>query len=80
MTKQEIKILDEKELMTLIDPLSLPIVDGVDFTSDEEDDDLDDDMGGNTPPGDGTEKRTQRRNVTKKWWAVSARLSAWRKS
>ena len=65
MTKQEIKILDEKELMTLIDPLSLPIVDGVDFTSDEEDDDLDDDMGGNTPPGDGTEKRTQRRNVTK---------------
>ena len=45
MTKKEINILDDKELMTLIDQISMPIVDGVDFTSDEEEDDLDDDMG-----------------------------------
>jgi ATP-dependent Clp protease ATP-binding subunit ClpC len=51
------------ELMTLIDELAMPIVDGVDFTSDEEDDDLEDDMGG--APSGGGEKATQRRNVTK---------------
>ncbi len=67
MTKKEVKILDDIELLSLLDinQLPAPVVDGVDFTSDEEEDDLDDDMGGNTPPSDGTEKRTQRRNVTK---------------
>ena len=51
--------------MTLIDPLSLPIADGVDFTNDEDDDDIEDDMGGAGAPASGGEKRTQRRNVTK---------------
>ncbi len=65
MTKKEINILDDKELMTLIDQISMPIVDGVDFTSDEEEDDLDDDMGQGGAPAGGNEKTTQRRNVTK---------------
>ena len=65
MTKKEINILDDKELMTLIDQISMPIVDGVDFTSDEEEDDLDDDMGQGGAPAGGNEKTTQRRNVIK---------------
>ncbi len=65
MAKQEINILTDKELMTLIDELSLPIVDGVDFTSDEEDDDIEDDMGNSGESSTGGEKITQRRNVTK---------------
>ena len=65
MTKQEINILNDKELMTLIDELSLPVVDGVDFTSDEEDDDIEDDMGNTGDSSTGGEKITQRRNVTK---------------
>ena len=65
MTKQEINILNDKELMTLIDELSLPVVDGVDFTSDEEDDDIEDDMGNSGESSTGGEKITQRRNVTK---------------
>ena len=65
MTKKEINILDDKELMTLIDQISMPIVDGVDFTSDEEEDDLDDDMGQGGAPVGGNEKTTQRRNVIK---------------
>ena len=66
MIKREINILDELELMTLIDEMKMPVVDGVDFASDEEDDDLDDDMGSGGDAGSaGGEKRTQRRNVTK---------------
>ncbi len=65
MTKKEINILNDNELMTLINELALPIVDGVDFTNDEDDDDIEDDMGGAGAPSSGGEKRTQRRNVTK---------------
>ena len=50
--------------MSLIDGLQLPVVDGVDFASDEDDEDLDDDIeAGNT--GFGSGKATQRRNVIK---------------
>ena len=67
MTKKELKILEEIELISLLDinKLSAPVVDGVDFASDEEDDDLDDDMGNGAVGDAGGEKRTQRRNVTK---------------
>ena len=65
MKRQPINILNDIELMTLIDGLAMPIVDGVDFTSDEEDDDIEDDMGSAGAPTSGGEKRTQRRNVTK---------------
>ena len=67
MIKREINILDDNDLMTLIHEMQEPIVDGVDFTNDEEDDDLDDDMGaaGGAIASNSTDKRTQRRNVTK---------------
>ena len=65
MIKREIKILDDLELKALLEEIELPIVDGVDFTSDEEEDDLDEDMSGSGAPTSGGEKTTQRRNVTK---------------
>ena len=65
MTKQEIKILNYEELIALIDERSLPVVDGVDFTSDEDDEDFDDDDDASSAPSGGGEKTTQRRNVTK---------------
>ena len=65
MNKREIDIFDDIELMTLINQAHMPFFDGVDFTSDEEEDDVDDDMGATGNSIDSTEKRTQRRNVTK---------------
>ena len=65
MTKLKFNILDDSELIALIEEQQVPVVDGVDFASEDEDDDLDDDMGSDTTAGGGTEKRTQRRNVTK---------------
>ena len=64
MIKDEINILKNEELMALIDELVLPIIDGVDFASDEDDDDFDDDDQGGAPSSGG-ERTTQRRNVTK---------------
>ncbi|MBP5688147.1 MAG: ATP-dependent Clp protease ATP-binding subunit, partial [Muribaculaceae bacterium] len=64
MIKEEIKILNNEELIALIDEQALPIVDGVDFASDEDDEDFDDDDQGGVPSSGG-EKTTQRRNVTK---------------
>ena len=59
MIKQDFNILNNNELMSLIDGLQLPVVDGVDFASDEDDEDLDDDIeAGNT--GFGSGKATQR--------------------
>ncbi|MBO4723029.1 MAG: ATP-dependent Clp protease ATP-binding subunit [Muribaculaceae bacterium] len=64
MLKEEIDILNNDELIALIEEQTLPVVDGVDFASDEDDDDFDeDDQGG--APSSGGEKTTQRRNVTK---------------
>lgn len=65
MVKQEINILSDEQLIALIDNYTSPIVDGVDFTSDEEDEDLDDDMSSSNASAAGGEKTTQRRNVTK---------------
>ena len=65
MVKQEINILSDEQLIALIDNYTSPIVDGVDFTSDEEDEDLDDDMSSSNVSAAGGEKTTQRRNVTK---------------
>ncbi len=64
MIKDEINILKNEELMALIDEQVMPIIDGVDFASDEDDDDFDDDDQGGAPSSGG-EKTTQRRNVTK---------------
>ncbi len=64
MIKDEINILKNEELMALIDEQVLPIIDGVDFASDEDDDDFDDDDQGGAPSSGG-ERTTQRRNVTK---------------
>ena len=44
MIKQDFNILNNNELMSLIDGLQLPVVDGVYFASDEDDEDLDDDI------------------------------------
>ena len=65
MIQREINILDDIDMMTLLQEMELPVVDGVDFASDEEDDDFDDMDDNGTVPGGSTEKRTQRRNVTK---------------
>ena len=65
MTQREINILDDIDMMTLLQEMELPVVDGVDFASDEEDDDFDDMDDNGTVAGGSTEKRTQRRNVTK---------------
>lgn len=53
--------------MTLMQQCIDPIVDGVDFASDEDDEDMDDGPAGSgsQASGAGGEKRTQRRNVTK---------------
>lgn len=53
--------------MTLMQQCIDPIVDGVDFASDEDDEDMDDGPSGSgsQASGAGGEKRTQRRNVTK---------------
>lgn len=64
MIKEDINILSSEELMSIIDKLALPIVDGVDFANDEDDEDFDDDDQGGAPSGGG-EKTIQRRNVTK---------------
>jgi ATP-dependent Clp protease ATP-binding subunit ClpC len=64
MTKREINILDDIELMSLIDNYTMPILDGVDFAGDEEEDDIDD-LGQGGATSGGGEKTTQRRNVTK---------------
>ena len=66
MIKQEFNILSNLELKSLIDEQQLPIIDGVDFASDEDDEDLDDDIeASNTGTGTGSERATQRRNVIK---------------
>ena len=65
MIKKEIDILNDIELMSLIDAFPEPIVDGVDFASDEEEDDMDDLTSDSQSASAGGEKRTQRRNVTK---------------
>ena len=67
MTYKELDLLNKNELMTLMQQSIDPIVDGVDFASDEDDEDLDDGPSGSgsQASGAGGEKRTQRRNVTK---------------
>lgn len=64
MIKQEFNILSNLELKSLIDEQQLPIIDGVDFASDEDDEDLDDDIEASNT-GTGSERATQRRNVIK---------------
>ncbi len=67
MTYKELDLLNKNELMTLMQQRIDPIVDGVDFASDEDDEDMDDGPSGSgsQASGAGGEKRTQRRNVTK---------------
>lgn len=67
MTYKELDLLNKSELMTLMQQCINPIVDGVDFASDEDDEDMDDGPAGSgsQASGAGGEKRTQRRNVTK---------------
>lgn len=67
MNIKPIETLSRAELQALAQLDVTPIVDGVDFASDEEDEDMDDGMGGGNQAsaGAGAEKRTQRRNVTK---------------
>ena len=67
MNYKELDLLNKNELMTLMQQSINPIVDGVDFASDEDDEDMDDGPAGSgsQASGAGGEKRTQRRNVTK---------------
>ena len=67
MNYKELDLLNKNELMTLMQQSIDPIVDGVDFASDEDDEDMDDGPAGSgsQASGAGGEKRTQRRNVTK---------------
>ena len=67
MNYKELDLLNKNELMTLMQQCIDPIVDGVDFASDEDDEDMDDGPSGSgsQASGAGGEKRTQRRNVTK---------------
>ena len=67
MNYKELDLLNKNELMTLMQQSINPIVDGVDFASDEDDEDMDDGPSGSgsQASGAGGEKRTQRRNVTK---------------
>ena len=67
MNYKELDLLNKSELMTLMQQSIDPIVDGVDFASDEDDDDMDDGPAGSgsQASGAGGEKRTQRRDVTK---------------
>lgn len=67
MNYKELDLLNKNELMTLMQQSIDPIVDGVDFASDEDDEDMDDGPSGSgsQASGAGGEKRTQRRNVTK---------------
>ncbi len=67
MNYKELDLLNKSELMTLMQQSINPIVDGVDFASDEDDEDMDDGPSGSgsQASGAGGEKRTQRRNVTK---------------
>ena len=65
MIKKAIDIVADLELLSLIDAVGEPVVDGVDFASDEEDDDMDDEAGEWPSASAGGEKRTQRRSVTK---------------
>ena len=67
MNYKELDLLNKNELMTLMQQSINPIVDGVDFASDEDDDDMDDGPAGSgsQASGAGGEKRTQRRDVTK---------------
>lgn len=67
MKYKELDLLNKSELMTLMQQCIDPIVDGVDFASDEDDEDMDDGPSGSgsQASGAGGEKRTQRRNVTK---------------
>lgn len=67
MNYKELDLLNKNELMTLMQQCIDPIVDGVDFASDEDDEDMDDGPAGSgsQASGAGGEKRTQRRNVTK---------------
>lgn len=67
MNYKELDLLNKYELMTLMQQSIDPIVDGVDFASDEDDEDMDDGPSGSgsQASGAGGEKRTQRRNVTK---------------
>ena len=67
MNYKELDLLNKNELMTLMQQSINPIVDGVDFASDEDDEDMDDGPAGSgsQASGAGREKRTQRRNVTK---------------
>lgn len=67
MNYKELDLLNKNELMTLMQQSIDPIVDGVDFASDEDDEDMDDapSGSGSQASGAGGEKRTQRRNVTK---------------
>lgn len=63
MNIKETDLLDSSQLNTLLQHCEEIIVDGVDFASDEEDEEMDDEN--SSMAGSGTEKRTQRRNVTK---------------
>lgn len=67
MNYKELDLLNKNELMTLMQQSIDPIVNGVDFASDEDDEDMDDGPSGSgsQASGAGGEKRTQRRNVTK---------------
>ena len=67
MNYKELDLLNKNDLMTLMQQSIDPIVDGVDFASDEDDEDMDDGPSGSgsQASGAGGEKRTQRRNVTK---------------
>lgn len=67
MNYKELDLLNKNELMTLMRQSITPMVDGVDFASDEDDEDMDDGPAGSgsQASGSGGEKRTQRRNVTK---------------